>query len=49
MRGDDEVEGKGKGLLEEDDDPFADPDDGASVSEVGTPGIVDRRMEWREV
>lgn len=48
---DDERTGKGKGLLEEPDenDPFADPDDGASLYSVATPGIQDKRMEWKEV
>ncbi|ORY66925.1 hypothetical protein BCR35DRAFT_308360 [Leucosporidium creatinivorum] len=48
---DDERTGKGKGLLEEpdEDDPFADPDDGASLYSVATPGIQDKRMEWKEV
>ena len=34
------------------EDPFADPfadGNGASEYEVMTPGIADRRMEWREV
>ncbi|GAA5824446.1 hypothetical protein JCM10212_001456, partial [Sporobolomyces blumeae] len=49
-----------RGLLQEeddeddnaqgDDDPFADPDpDEAGAYEVMTPGINDKRMEWREV
>lgn len=57
---DDRRQGGGdKGLLaqkeeeeEEDDDaydPFADPDDGAETYEVMTPGISDKRMEWKEV
>lgn len=46
--------GKGKGLLEPEgeDDPFADPfGDGEAVSgyEVMTPGIQEKRMEWKEV
>ncbi|GAA5893253.1 Lsb5p [Sporobolomyces salmoneus] len=45
----------GKGLLaeeEEEYDPFADPDDdqaGGGTYEVMTPGIQDKRMEWKEV
>lgn len=49
---DDERTGKGKGLLAEpeEDDPFADPEDGASLYSVQTPGInQDKRMDWREV
>lgn len=44
-------EGKGKGLLTEaeEDDPFADPEDGASLYSVATPGIQEKRMDWREV
>lgn len=47
---DDENTGKGKGLLEAEDDPFADPedDDDGSYQSVGTPGIAERR-QWREV
>ncbi|KAL8277961.1 hypothetical protein RQP46_009593 [Phenoliferia psychrophenolica] len=46
---DDESTGKGKGLLEEDEDPFADPfDDGDDDESVNTPGIT-ARQEWREV
>ncbi|GAA5841366.1 hypothetical protein JCM9279_000627 [Rhodotorula babjevae] len=50
-------EERGKGPLaqqehEPEEDPFADPfadGNGASEYEVMTPGIADRRMEWREV
>ncbi|GAA5904677.1 hypothetical protein JCM6882_008344 [Rhodosporidiobolus microsporus] len=58
VREEDERTGKGKGLLEEpeEDDPFADPfgdsaeaGDAASAYEVLTPGISDKRQEWREV
>ena len=50
----DDRRGGGKGLLEEPEedeayDPFADPDDGAETYEVMTPGISDKRMEWKEV
>jgi len=41
------------GLLGEEDDPFADPDDGVmggvGVVGVGTPGVRPRRLEWGEV
>lgn len=30
-------------------DPFADPDDDADAYQVLTPGISDKRMEWKEV
>ncbi|GAA5880204.1 hypothetical protein JCM1840_004877 [Sporobolomyces johnsonii] len=52
---DDQRLGRGKGLLHEEpaandeDDPFADPDDGASAYEVMTPGIPDKRIEWKEI
>lgn len=51
VRQDDEREGKGKGLLEEggEDDPFADPFDDREEEEVGTPGIMRKRMDWREL
>ncbi|GAA5955080.1 hypothetical protein JCM3765_003187 [Sporobolomyces pararoseus] len=50
----DDRRGGGKGLLEEPEedeayDPFADPDDGAETYEVMTPGISEKRMEWKEV
>ncbi|BGP15067.1 hypothetical protein JCM10213_002789 [Rhodosporidiobolus nylandii] len=53
VREEDERTGKGKGLLqaqEDDADPFADPfaDDGASAYEVMTPGVQERK-EWREI
>jgi len=54
VQDDDRVGGKGKGLLaqEEEDDPFADPfadENGGNDFEVMTPGISDKRMEWKEV
>ncbi|GAA6037811.1 hypothetical protein JCM8097_005050 [Rhodosporidiobolus ruineniae] len=59
VREEDQRGGKGKGLLaapEEDEDggedPFADPfadGDGASAYEVLTPGIADKRQEWKEI
>ncbi|KAM0746611.1 hypothetical protein T439DRAFT_135117 [Meredithblackwellia eburnea MCA 4105] len=50
----DEQTGKGKGLLEEEEDPFADPfdddDDDARSFSVHTPGIAEKqRMEWKEI
>jgi LAS seventeen-binding protein 5 len=47
---DDDIMGHGdagKGLLAKDDDPFADPfADNEAVSDVGTPGIEKKRLEW---
>ena len=46
---DDENSGKGTGLLEEEEDPFADPfDDGDDADSVDTPGIT-VRQEWKEI
>ncbi|KAH8922592.1 hypothetical protein BT69DRAFT_1263270 [Atractiella rhizophila] len=36
---------KKKGLLDDDDDPFADPEDDL----VGTPGIPNRKLSWAEI
>jgi hypothetical protein len=35
---------------DEEDDPFADPfEDGASIYSVMTPGIVEKRLDWKEL
>ncbi|GAA5822093.1 hypothetical protein JCM11251_004855 [Rhodosporidiobolus azoricus] len=55
VREEDQRAGKGQGLLAtptEDDpfaDPFADQDETASAYEVLTPGIADKRGEWKEI
>jgi hypothetical protein len=56
VRQEDERTGTGKGLLDPSaqEDPFADPfadqeGDDASAYEVMTPGIHDKRQEWREI
>ncbi|KAM0788811.1 hypothetical protein ACM66B_002897 [Microbotryomycetes sp. NB124-2] len=53
IQDEDERTGKGKGLLEDqgEDDPFADPDDDASLISAPTPGVgtEHKRMEWREI
>lgn len=49
MREEDERTGKHKAVEE---DPFADPfadSNGAGEYEVLTPGIQDKRMEWKEI
>ncbi|KAK4057873.1 hypothetical protein OIO90_001092 [Microbotryomycetes sp. JL221] len=52
IQDEDERAGNGRGLLEDQgDDPFADPDDDASLLSAPTPGVEtqNKRMEWREV
>ncbi|KAK4055658.1 hypothetical protein OIV83_000204 [Microbotryomycetes sp. JL201] len=52
IQDEDERGGKRKGLLEDQgDDPFADPDDDASLISAPTPGVgtENQRMEWREI